>query len=102
MSENHLMPDEPLRFTKDELDKLLVYCSKLGASDVTLQTGEPAIAEVHGKLLKITKRSLFNAEVGEVLNSIYGPNGTTQILSGHDVDTHYEIPDLCALRRILA
>lgn len=91
MSENHFMPDEPQRFTKDELDKLLVYCTKLGASDITLQTGEPAIAEVHGKLLKITKRALFNAEVGEVLNSIYGPNGTTQILSGRDVDTHYEI-----------
>lgn len=91
MSNEHFMPDEPLRLTKADLDKVLVYCSKLDASDITLQTGEPVIAEIHGKLCKITKRNLFNAEVGEVLNSIYGPNGTTQILSGKDVDTHYEV-----------
>ena len=26
-----------------------------------------------------------------MLNYIYGPNGTTQLLSGRDVDTHYEV-----------
>lgn len=90
MSAN-LMPNEPLRFTKDEMDHLLVYCNQLDASDITFQTNEPVFAEVYGRLLKITKRKLTNAEVGEMLNSIYGPNGTTQILMGKDVDTHYEV-----------
>ncbi len=36
-------------------------------------------------------RKLSNTEVGEVINEMYGPNGTTQIMSGKDVDTHYEI-----------
>lgn len=87
----HFMPDEPLRFTKDEMDKLLVYSHQLGASDITLQTNEPVFTEVYGRLLKVTKRKLTNAEVGEMLNSIYGPNGTTQILMGKDIDTHYEV-----------
>src|SRR5262249_30644194 len=37
---------------------------------------------------------MSQTEVGEMLNSIYGPNGTTQLSAGKDVDTHYEIrPD---------
>ena len=47
-------------------------------------------AEINGRLHKITKHKLSTAEVGDILNLLYGPNGTTQILSGQDVDTHYE------------
>ncbi|MBB72282.1 MAG: Dot/Icm secretion system ATPase DotB [Legionellales bacterium] len=91
MTDEHLLPNEPQRFTVHELDKMVVYCYQLDASDITLQTNEPVFAEVHGRLVPITKRKLSNTEVGEMLNAIYGPNGTTQILSGRDVDTHYEV-----------
>lgn len=84
------MPNEPVRFTVAHLHQLLMHCAKLNASDVTIQTGEPVYAEVYGRLYRVTNRRLSNTEVGEVLNSIYGPNGTTQLLSGVDVDTHYE------------
>jgi defect in organelle trafficking protein DotB len=89
-SDKYQYPKEPQRFTPLDLDYLLEYCSKIGASDITLQTAEPVVVEVHGKLYKITKHKLSNTEVGDLLNAIYGPNGTTQILSGTDVDTHYE------------
>jgi defect-in-organelle-trafficking protein DotB len=69
---------------------MLAFCSELGASDITFQTNEPIFAEINGRLHRLTKRRISNAEVSELLNAIYGPNGTTQILSGHDVDTHYE------------
>lgn len=91
MSNEYLIPNEPIRFTKDEMDKLLVHCHKIDASDITLQTNEPIIAEIYGRLRKLTQRKLTNTEIGDVLNSIYGPNGTTQLLSGKDVDTHYEV-----------
>ena len=89
--EVQLFPNEPTRFTKDDMDRLLVFCYKQGTSDITLQTNEPVIAEIHGKLVKVTLRKLNNAEIGDMLNLIYGPNGTTQLLSGKDVDTHYEV-----------
>jgi defect in organelle trafficking protein DotB len=89
-NENYVFPNEPLRFTPRHIDELLAFCTELGASDITFQTGEPIFAEVFGRLLKISRHKLTNAEVGDILNSIYGPNGTTQILSGQDVDTHYE------------
>lgn len=84
------MPNEPVRFTPAHLHLLLAHCHKLNASDITIQTGEHVYVEVYGRLIRVTNRKLSNTEVGEILNSIYGPNGTTQILSGNDVDTHYE------------
>lgn len=90
-TEQHLYPDEPSRFTPENFDGLLAFTTNLNASDITLQTNEEVVAEIFGRLYKVTKRKLTNTEVGDLLNSIYGPNGTTQLLSGQDVDTHYEI-----------
>src|SRR4029077_3106497 len=49
------------------------------------------LAEIHGRLHPVTTRKITNTEVGDMLNAIYGSNGSTQIFSGKDVDTHYEI-----------
>ncbi len=86
-----LIQDEPTRFTAETLDRLLLHCSLLEASDITFQSNSCVLTEIHGKLYKITKRKITNTEVGDLLNIIYGANGTTQIYSGTDVDTHYEI-----------
>lgn len=91
MSDALIMPNEPRRLTPEQLDRALEYCIGLETSDITLQTGAPIMAEIHGKLHPISRRELSNTEVGDILNAIYGPNGTAQILSGKDVDTHYEI-----------
>jgi defect in organelle trafficking protein DotB len=86
-----LLPEEPIRFSTETLDRLLLHCVNLSASDITLQTNTPIFAEIHGKLYPVTARKLSNTEVGDMLNAIYGSNGTTQIYSGKDVDTQYEI-----------
>ncbi len=86
----NLMPDEPTRFTPVFMEHLLEHAEGLTASDVTIQTGAPIFAEVYGKLLRLTNRRLSNTEVGDLINAIYGPNATTQLLSGKDIDTHYE------------
>lgn len=91
MSQHYLMKGEPTRFTKEYLDQVLLHCVSNNASDITIQTSESIIAEIHGKLYRVTKRALPHPEVCEIINTIYGPNATTQILSGDDVDTHYEI-----------
>lgn len=84
------VPDEPTRFSPEFMEKMLEYTSSIDASDITLQTGEPVRAEVYGRLLQITNRSLSNTEIGDLINAIYGPNAVTQLLSGTDIDTHYE------------
>jgi len=86
-----LIPQEPPRLSIDSVNDILIHSVKLGASDITFQTGEPIFAEIFGRLKKVTRRRLSNTEVGEVLNAMYGPNGTAVIMSGKDIDTHYEI-----------
>ena len=34
----YLLPDEPIRFTTEALDRLLLHCVNLAASDITIQT----------------------------------------------------------------
>ncbi len=91
MTTEFLYPQEPIRLTLESMNEILMHAAKVGASDITFQTNEPIYAEIYGKLIKITRRKLANTEVGEIINAMYGPNGTAQIMSGKDVDTHYEI-----------
>lgn len=84
-------PNEPIRFNMDKLNELLIYCARNEASDITIQTDETIFTEIFGRLHKITHRRLSNNEVGEIINAIYGANGTAQLLSGRDIDTQYEI-----------
>lgn len=91
MTEQFLLENEPLRFTAQEVDSLLVACAQHQASDITFQTNEVIFAEIHGKLHPVTRRKLSSNEVSDILNAIYGANGTAQIMSGVDIDTHYEV-----------
>lgn len=86
-----MYPKEPSRFEPKHLDDLLVYCHRMNASDITIQTNSAIVVEVYGRLHRITRRELTNSEVGELLNAIYGANGTTQLMRGIDLDTHYEV-----------
>lgn len=79
-----------MRFRLEDFERLLSFCHGHQASDISFQTNEPVLAEIYGKLVPITRRPITNTEVSDLLNKIYGPNGTTQILSGKDVDTYYE------------
>lgn len=87
----YLYSKEPTRFEPKHIDDLLIFGHHIQASDITIQTGSPIIAEIFGRLYKISRKELSNAEVGDLLNAIYGPNGTTQIMRGNDLDTHYEV-----------
>lgn len=90
VSQSFALPNEPHRFSPTDVDVLLAYCVETEASDITIQTNSEIMIEVYGRLYKITKRKLSNTEVGMLLNAVYGPNGTTQLLGGKDLDTHYE------------
>lgn len=86
-----LYPNEPSRFSSNHLQGLLVHAIKLSASDITIQTDQQVFAEIQGQLYRLTKRKLSNTEVSEILNDLYGPNGTAQLMSGKDLDTSYEL-----------
>jgi len=89
-----LLPQEPARFMPTDLDRLVLFCVDHHASDITIQSGSKVLAEVYGKMREVTVRALSHAEVSELMNGIYGANAVTQILSGMDIDTQYEVRPL--------
>lgn len=86
-----LFPNEPTRFEGHHLAELFTHCFRTNASDITLQTGEAIFCEIQGHLHRCTRHELNQSEVSELLNELYGPNATTQIMRGDDLDTHYEV-----------
>lgn len=91
MAELLKYPNQPSRIGKMELDEILVWAVKNGASDIVLKTGSPVMVKIHGRRARITNRDLTSPEVQEVINEIYGNNGSSMISSGRDVDTAYSI-----------
>jgi len=85
-----LFLNEPARLTAAYLEPVLLHAHSLEASDITLQSEEPIFIERYGKLQVITQRRLSHHEIVDMLHHIYGSNGNAQILSGSDIDTHYE------------
>src|SRR3990167_1111493 len=89
--QQYMYPQEPARFEPKHIDNFLVYCHRIQASDITIQTNSVILVEIYGRLYHVTRRALTNSEVGDLLNAIYGANGTTQLMRGQDLDTHYEV-----------
>ncbi|MBO9428664.1 ATPase, T2SS/T4P/T4SS family [Sulfitobacter sp. R18_1] len=79
------------RIGEDNFDELLIWCSEKGASDITIQPNLPVIADIGGKLVKVTQKSLQVPEVDGIVRYIYGENGPAEIKSGFDLDPSHEI-----------
>ena len=88
-------PKEPSRFNKNDLSDLLLYCSAIGSSDITIQNESPIICHIHGKLFKVTKRVISKTEVSDWITFVHGNEGAIGILnSSKPIDASYEVkPD---------
>lgn len=87
-----LYEDEPVRFSRRDVEAFFVWASKVGASDITIQTGEQIFLEVDGKMHRVTKHYLDNSEVLEIVVSMYGSESAKGILAGDkDLDFPYQI-----------
>lgn len=66
-----LYPNEPHRFAGRDVMDLLVWATKQGASDISIQSDEEVFLEIYGKMHRATKRKLSNPEVLELATSLY-------------------------------
>lgn len=89
--EQYAFPQEPRAFDPLSFDALLMHASRMGASDITLQTEEAVYAYIEGRNLRMTKRVLTSNEVETVTNHIYGSNGVAQVRNGVDIDTRHPV-----------
>ncbi|ALA25845.1 ATPase [Piscirickettsia salmonis] len=90
----YMLDLEPAYFTPNEFDRLLIFLHDQKASDITIQSGENAVADIHGLLYRVTKRKFTQQEVSDLINHIYGANATAHVQSGVDLDTSYQLTDM--------
>lgn len=89
-----MFPSEPLRFTREEAERLLQWCYEKDISDITLKTGEPVFTRAQGRLNRVTHRPLTTPEIGMLMCDIYGANATAILGSAEAIDTSFELkPD---------
>ncbi len=87
-------PDEPQRFSTEEIDDFLLWCVKQNASDITIQSDRPVYNEISGDLYPATLRDLDTADLAVFLERLYGPEAQARLASARDLDVSYEIrPD---------
>jgi defect-in-organelle-trafficking protein DotB len=79
------------RLNDIEFDNLLLWCTENQASDITFQSNMPVVAEIGGKLIKVTRKPLTHPEIEEIVRYIYGENGPGEIKSGYDLDPAHEV-----------
>jgi defect-in-organelle-trafficking protein DotB len=73
------------------LDSLLTFAYRLGASRIAFQTGHPPWLRVHGRNRKMAVAGLDEADIAQIVNHLYGADGTARLQGGSDFDVSYEI-----------
>lgn len=83
-----------------EFDELLIWASDKKASDVTIQPDIPAMADIGGRIVPITRKPISPPEIDNIVRHVYGENGPAEVMGGGDLDPSYEvrIPKVGTLR----
>lgn len=85
-------PKEPPRFTANDIEPFIIWCTENGASDITIQNEEQVFCEIHGKMFRVTERRLSKSELIEIIATIYKSDGAISKLNGgEDVDLPWNI-----------
>ncbi|MCF8869887.1 type IV pilus twitching motility protein PilT [Xanthomonas campestris] len=88
--ERALLRSEPTVFDEIGVQQLLVHAKAMGASDVYIKTNARVTARIHGRLYRLTRRTLYATEVGSIAGYLYGgPNAEVQLKRGMDLDNAY-------------
>ena len=81
----------PVGFMQRDMDTLLSHCVDAGASDILIQSGDFVWAEIHGRIVRVTTRPIYDNEAKTAITFIYGNNATGVLAGGGDLDPRYEI-----------
>jgi Tfp pilus assembly pilus retraction ATPase PilT len=88
-----MYPLSQQRLTDQELDRMLVWSSEQGASDIKFQTNHPARIEVHKKLRRITPHELDQADIELIIRRLFNANAIALMASdgGQSLDRRYQV-----------
>jgi len=81
---------EPRRYAPG-LDSLLSWAYRLGASRIAFQTGHTPAIRVHGRNRRVGDYPLDEAEIAQIVNHLYGADGSARLQGAGEFDASYEI-----------
>lgn len=84
-------PDEPPRFSVEDVDPFLSWCTTAKYWDLTIATNAPVKAKWQSARMAVTKRSLSQTELQTFLERVYDASGLSEINAGHEIDCSYEV-----------
>ena len=73
------------------LDSLLSWAYRLGASRIAFQTGHSPTIRVHGRNRRVGDYPLDEAEIAQIVNHLYGADGSARLQGAGEFDASYEI-----------
>lgn len=82
---------EPYSLGVPEFDKLLNHAVRVGASEINLQTGQPAYLMIEGRLCRVTMQATSQAAMEMICNHVYGTNGVSVLNSGEPLNKDYQL-----------
>lgn len=74
-----------------QFDEMLMWAGDRKASDITIQTDEPVIAEIGGENAKITSRPFRTTEIDFIVRYLYGEHGPGMLKAGYDLDCSHDV-----------
>ncbi len=84
--------------TKEQLDGILSFAVKKGASDIHLSSGYPPIIRIHGKLQRVNTRSVRSEHLQKLANEILTPEQQETLKTTKELDFAYAIPGVARFR----
>lgn len=83
---------EPPRWTGMDINNFMKWAVEVNTSDVTFQTDEQIMCEIHGRFYRVTNRRLSHSEMVEIVSKIYESDSAISKLNGGlDVDLAWSI-----------
>lgn len=83
---------EPSRWTGMDITSFMKWAVEVNTSDVTIQTDEQIMCEIHGRFYRVTNRRLSHSELVELVAKIYeSDSAISKLNGGEDVDLAWSI-----------
>lgn len=83
---------EPSRWTGMDITSFMKWAVDVNTSDVTIQTDEQIMCEIHGRFYRVTNRRLSHSELVELVAKIYeSDSAISKLNGGEDVDLAWSI-----------
>jgi defect-in-organelle-trafficking protein DotB len=97
---DYIMKDVPTMFVGKDINSILLYAEKIGASDIHIQGGTAIIVDIHSRFHAITARKLSNNEVDSFIKQVYAETAVSRINGGEAIDTSHSIKNMKTKERL--